>query len=447
MSDNTTKDSVDSGLEVNVEMDIRDSHFIYTQTANVSKKTLDYDYKRCNGCGICIDVCPANAIEAGPLFEIATGMDAPPVIIDQTKCTFCGMCASFCPVRAIRMDIDGQDIHDNPYFPQLDSKVVINEKCLPCMLCEKACPQEAIKLELTFPTKEEVAPFKEGQNGKIAVDMNKCNFCGMCAYLCPAFVLVEQKPTPDNPVPFQDLLVDLDKCDYCRICEDFCPEDAIKVEGKLEAPVPEISGTVTIDDEKCTRCSWCKAVCPYDAVDIVKPFEGEIELIGNRLVDCDPVGCHGCFNVCPVHAWYVPHDKKIDVNKDYCIYCGACEKACHVYAIDVERSGVQHTKIRDLPWSSQWKDAINAIKTGDRSRPDTNRRVDMGLEGPIHPEVHEIDLREKHVHLDEIRSRLDNLMPMLCDVKTRYEWERHNPGSVIKRINRIDRMNGDELSC
>jgi hypothetical protein len=56
----------------------------------------------------------------------------------------------------------------------------------------------------------------------------------------------------------------------------------------------------------------------------------------------------------------------------------------------------------------------------------------------VRPEVHEIGLREKHEHLDEIRSRLDNLMPMLCDVKTRYEWERQNSGSVIKRI---DKMN------
>ena len=109
-----------------------------------------------------------------------------------------------------------------------------------------------------------------------------------------------------------------------------------------------------------------------------------------------------------------------------------------MYAIDVKRSDVQHTEVRDLPWSSQWNDAINAIKTGDRSRPDTDRRVEMDVVGPVRPEVHEIDLREKHEHLDEIRSRLDKLMPMLSDAKTRYEWERHNSGSVIKRINRMN---------
>ncbi|MCG7850275.1 MAG: 4Fe-4S binding protein [ANME-2 cluster archaeon] len=442
MAGNSQPDPVDGGLEVIVEMDIQDTHFIYTQTTDGSKKTLDYDYKRCNGCGICIEICPVKTIEAGPLLEIATGMDAPPVIIDQTKCTFCGMCASFCPVRALKMDIDGEDILEMEDYPRLDSKVVINEKCLPCLLCEKACPEEAMKLELTIPTKEEVAPFKEGQHGEISVDMDKCNFCGLCAPLCPAFVLVERKPTPDNPVPFQDLLVDLDKCDYCKICEDFCPEGAIKVKGKLEAEVPLISGTLTIDENKCTRCGWCREVCPYDAVEIMKPFEGDIELIEKNLVECDPMGCHGCFNVCPAHAWYVPPDKKIDVVKDLCIYCGACEKACHVRAIDVDRTGVKHTQVRDLPWSAQWNDAIDTIYTGQRTRPDTARRIEMEAGGVPRPEVHEIATRKGHEHLDEIRSRLDDLLPMLEDAKVRFEWEKNHGGSVRKRVKKLGHPEG-----
>ncbi|MDF1532727.1 MAG: 4Fe-4S binding protein [ANME-2 cluster archaeon] len=434
MADNSKPEPPDGGLEVTVDMDIQDTHFLYTQTTDGSKKILDYDYKRCNGCGICIEICPVKAIEAGPLIEIATGMDAPPVIIDQTKCTFCGMCASFCPVRAIRMDIDGKDILEIEDYPRLDSKVIINEKCLPCLLCEKACPEDAMKLELTFPTKEDVAPFRQGQQGEISVDMDRCTFCGLCAPLCPAFVLVEREPTPDNPVPFQDLLVDLDKCDYCKICEDFCPEHAIKVKGKLEAEVPQISGTLTIDDDKCTRCGWCREVCPYEAVDIVKPFEGDIELIEKNLVECDPLGCHGCFNVCPAHAWYVPPGRKIDVVKDFCIYCGACEKACHVRAIGVDRTAVKHTPVKDLPWSAQWNDAIDTIHTGQRTRPDTGRKIEVDGGPPVHPEVHEIASRDGNEHLDEIRSRLEDLQLLLGDARTRYEWEQNRAESVRKRV-------------
>jgi 4Fe-4S ferredoxin len=440
MSDENTGSPADINIDVMVEMDIHDSHFIYTQTAYNIQKTLDYDYKRCNGCGICINLCPAGAIEAGPLIEIATGLDAPPVIIDQTKCSFCGMCASFCPVRAMKMDIDGEDILTKPEYPELDSKVIIDDKCLPCMLCEKACPNEALKLEFTFPDKEKIAPFKKGQSGEIELDMDKCNFCGICAYFCQAFILLEKEPAPDNPVPFQDLLIDLDKCDYCKICEELCPEDAITVKGKLEIPVPEITGTLIIDNNKCTRCGWCKKVCPYDAVQIEKPFTGEIVLKESRLTDCDPIGCHGCFNVCPSHAWYIPADKKIAVVEDFCIYCGACEKACHVFAIDVERLDVKHTQGMGMPWSAQWNDAINAIKTGLRYRPDTNRKIEIDGVQILHSDAKEIASRQTNENMIEIRSRIDKLLPLLGNIKFRYEWEKGNIRSVEALIRKNSKV-------
>ncbi|MHC1575998.1 MAG: 4Fe-4S binding protein, partial [Methanosarcinaceae archaeon] len=84
-------------LSVSKEMDIEGTHFNYKQMTEVSTKILEYDYKRCNGCGLCIDVCPTQALELGPMHEIATGMDAPPVMMDLDKCTFCSMCANFCP--------------------------------------------------------------------------------------------------------------------------------------------------------------------------------------------------------------------------------------------------------------------------------------------------------------------------------------------------------------
>ncbi|MDO9098199.1 MAG: 4Fe-4S binding protein, partial [Candidatus Methanoperedens sp.] len=110
-------------LEVAVDSEVRDSHFLYTQKTGKSKKRLDYDYKRCTGCGICVELCPKKAIETGPLIEIATGMDAPPVIIDHTKCSFCGMCAAFCPVKSIRMYVNDKDILELQEFPHLDSGV------------------------------------------------------------------------------------------------------------------------------------------------------------------------------------------------------------------------------------------------------------------------------------------------------------------------------------
>jgi 4Fe-4S ferredoxin len=273
----------DEKLEVAVESEVRDSHFIYTQKTGKSKKLLEYNYKRCNGCGICVDICPRKAIESGPIIEIATGLDAPPVIVDHTRCSFCGMCAAFCPVKAFRMRVNNKDIFELAEFPHLDSGVVFNDKCLPCLLCKKACPEEAISVEFTFSKKEIVAPFIPGRKGEIEVDMEKCTLCGACAELCPAFILVDKKSKADDLVPFSDLLVDRNRCDYCGICVPFCPEDAIRVKGEFFGDAPKLNGNIKVDDDKCTRCGWCEAVCPYDAAKVTKPFEGNIELIPAKL--------------------------------------------------------------------------------------------------------------------------------------------------------------------
>lgn len=429
-------------LEVAVENAVNDSHFLFTQRTGKSKKLLDYDYKRCNGCGICIDVCPKKAIEPGPLIEIATGLDAPPVIIDHTRCSFCGMCASFCPVKAIRMTWDGKDILGLENFPHLDSSVVFNDKCFPCLICKRSCPEEAISVEFTFPKKELLAPFKAGKKGDIEIDMKKCTLCGLCAEFCPAFMMVEKKSKADDLLPFQDILVEKEKCDYCGLCVPFCPEEAIKVNGdfdpeEIKKIVPKITGTIKVDDNKCTRCGWCQAVCPYDAALVTKPFEGDIELIETKLKGCDPVGCHGCFNVCPSKAWIIPSNKKIDIVRDFCTYCGACEKACHVKAIGVKRIKAKHTPLLESPWMQDWKKAIDCITTGQRNRPDISNtlRVEKAArkkeETIVKPEI-DTKLR------DLVDKRIKSITSVLGKKQVRRAWEMKDTekavGEIRKRI-------------
>ena len=84
-------------MEIEKDMDVEGSIIRCKQRTRESEKELDYDYKRCAGCSICIDLCPKKALSEGPLKEIAKGMDAPPVLIDLDSCVFCGMCANFCP--------------------------------------------------------------------------------------------------------------------------------------------------------------------------------------------------------------------------------------------------------------------------------------------------------------------------------------------------------------
>ncbi|MCZ7395869.1 MAG: 4Fe-4S binding protein [Candidatus Methanoperedens sp.] len=425
-------------LEVTLENEVKDTHFLFTQKTGKSKKLLDYDYKRCNGCGICFEVCPKKAIELGPVIEIATGLDAPPVIIDHTKCSFCGMCAAFCPVRAINMSVNEKDILELQEFPHLDSGVVFNDKCLPCLICKKSCPEEAIGVEFTFPKKENLAPFKPGKMGEIEVDMEKCTLCGACAELCPAFVLVEKKAKADDLMPFENLLVDKTKCDYCGICVPFCPEDAIKVKGdfddeEVKKLAPKLTGNIKVDDSKCTRCGWCEAVCPYDAAEVTKPFEGEIELVPAKLAGCDPVGCHGCFNVCPSKAWIIPKDKKIDVVRDFCTYCGACEKACHVKAIGVKRMKTRHTAVEDTPWAQDWKKAILCLTTQDRCRPDVSHTLSVEkAQRKLEPAFVRPDVNHEFRKL--VDERIAKISSLMGNKQVRRLWEKKEPEIAAQEI-------------
>lgn len=53
---------------------------------------FDIDINKCNGCGICVDICPQQAI------VIRKSLAA----INQELCVQCGTCSEMCPVNAIR---------------------------------------------------------------------------------------------------------------------------------------------------------------------------------------------------------------------------------------------------------------------------------------------------------------------------------------------------------
>jgi len=48
------------------------------------------DPEKCEGCGICIRVCPAEAIKGGKRMVH---------VVDQSKCTRCGTCLDVCPPK------------------------------------------------------------------------------------------------------------------------------------------------------------------------------------------------------------------------------------------------------------------------------------------------------------------------------------------------------------
>ena len=97
--------AVGAGLQVMAALMEADVTALARQKSKQREILLDYDYKKCAGCSICVALCPKNALQEGPLQEIAKGLDAPPILIDLDACAFCGMCVNFCPTKAFKMTV------------------------------------------------------------------------------------------------------------------------------------------------------------------------------------------------------------------------------------------------------------------------------------------------------------------------------------------------------
>jgi formate hydrogenlyase subunit 6/NADH:ubiquinone oxidoreductase subunit I len=78
--------------------------------------------EKCIGCGICVSVCPNNAIE---LVEFM-GQRYPQIHLG--KCCFCALCAEYCPRNALKMTrLATISIFDRPsavYGPEELSKLL-----------------------------------------------------------------------------------------------------------------------------------------------------------------------------------------------------------------------------------------------------------------------------------------------------------------------------------
>lgn len=322
-------------------------------------------------------------------------------------------------------------------YPKLVAEAVPNEKCLPCALCEPVCPTGAVKVTFN-KTREDFGPLRAGIKGKIDIDRDKCNLCGRCAKFCRAFLLVERPEREKNPrdlAPYEQLLVDEELCDYCGLCVPLCPEEAIRVEGE---PLPGqveagIEGKIEIDKDLCIGCGRCALVCPYEGMDVKKPFEGDIRLVERNLVRCDPLGCQACFNVCPAKCWYVDERGRAAPVKEQCIFCGACERACPVSAIDVQRSDVRHTAIQETPWAEEWREAISAIKRKRRDIPDVSGAVlPPNVERPPLPPPEKLPVDTEL--LRRVNEVLNPIEPLLKKPKVRQILEREPAEQASQRI-------------
>ncbi len=228
---------------------------------HAKRYSLTLDKTRCTGCGICMKICPREAIEIRKIpKKDREKVKSPMIDVSQEKCHYCGMCESICPFGALMVKIDGKHIIsvvEKESFPQLVREIEIDStKCsFDCVDCEKACPLNLIKVSVHNPRGERVTNLDSIQNKEnltVTVDIEKnfCPCCRVCEVKCPEGVISVRK------IFHGTLVINHEKCpEGCQDCLDVCP-------------IPEAlylsDGKVYVNEMFCVYCGVCKVVCPVD---------------------------------------------------------------------------------------------------------------------------------------------------------------------------------------
>ena len=116
----------------------------------------------CIGCGVCVSVCPAEAIALN---------ESGVAEVDETRCLGCGACADACPQGIIRLHEGANPIvvMCSNRDPGKAARAACEVSCIGCGICEKVCPSGAAKVT----------------DNLSAIDEELCLSCGMCAVKCP----------------------------------------------------------------------------------------------------------------------------------------------------------------------------------------------------------------------------------------------------------------------
>ncbi len=229
---------------------------------HAKRYSLTLDKTRCTGCGICMEICPREAIEIKKASK-ANGEKAKPPTVDisEEKCHYCGMCDPICPFGALKVKVNGEHVIpvvNSESFPPLIREIEVDTtKCdLDCVDCEKACPLELIKVSIHTPEAEEDTDTKSRSNKEnptVTVNIEKdfCPCCRLCETKCPEGAIHVEKIFHGN------LRINREKCpEGCQDCLDVCPIS--------EALYVSDDGKVYVNELYCVYCGACKVVCPED---------------------------------------------------------------------------------------------------------------------------------------------------------------------------------------
>ena len=217
---------------------------------------LELERDRCVGCQIGLLACPTEAI-IHVESEIVDGRLArkPSADIDPEKCVFCGMCVVMCPKNALSLTVNGEpEIPVLIYgaFPDLIQSTTFDKERFDWSRKDFVidnCPTDVIS-------------YDEGQE-TLVVDDEHCIRCRQCEIASDGAFQVVQ--------PWQGKVeLRREKCVAgCLACADICPTRALHIDE---------DGELTLADYYCIKCGACMQVCPVKPE--VEDYEVTVESLG-----------------------------------------------------------------------------------------------------------------------------------------------------------------------
>ena len=112
----------------------------------------------CTQCHQCVDACPM-----GILTRHEDGY--PQLAIEYASCDGCGLCITVCPSHALRV----QSRFDTGLRPVFSHSSCVNT-ARQCNQCMDACPRQACFID---------------ESGRVTADNERCDGCGECVIQCP----------------------------------------------------------------------------------------------------------------------------------------------------------------------------------------------------------------------------------------------------------------------
>ena len=142
----------------------------------------------CARCGLCMKICPTNAINPAWGEAGLAGFWTPLIIPKQGYCELsCTLCSQLCPTGAIR-PITPEEKKTKPI--RIGSASIDRGRCLPwsgngpCIVCEEVCPTSP--KAIVFDTIDTTGADGESLKLKLPkIRLQYCIGCGICENKCP----------------------------------------------------------------------------------------------------------------------------------------------------------------------------------------------------------------------------------------------------------------------